>query len=115
MTKQTNTWVKTPKSLMSAKDITPGEKLVYAHMLSQYTFFRNQGKPYKESQESIAEACGMSKRSVVNAVAQLQEKDMLCIVERLKVRGGMVNNVYTVQDTYGINQRTSKEHIAEPF
>lgn len=57
--------------ILTNKDITPIDKLVYMWMRNQYLYFASMKKPYKESTSTIADSVGVSVKSVRNSIERL--------------------------------------------
>lgn len=101
MTKKIPAWFRIPLELASRKDLSSNTKLVYAYMLWRYQFFvDNLDKEYFESQDSIAAALDITRKTVNVAITSLCNAGLLQITEKKKKTGPVVNNYYQVFDVY---------------
>ena len=77
-----------PNAILRRPDVTPGAKLTYMALLS-YAWQKGSCFP---GQDTLADDLGVSKRSVVTYLQQLQEAGLL----HVKRRGLGQTNVYTI-------------------
>lgn len=95
---------------------------LHGYMLNRFIFFKQQNQEYFESQEILADALQISKRTVATLLSDLQEKEY---IKALLVRKGKsFINVYTVYDKhniYDVKATSTKkiklltEELDEPF
>ena len=95
---------------------------LHGYMLNRFIFFKQQNQEYFESQEILADALQISKRTVATLLSDLQEKEY---IKALLVRKGKsFINVYTVYDKhniYDVKATSTKkiklltEEVDEPF
>ena len=66
---QEKPWLKLPLELLQEKELSLSAKVIYVYMLWRYTFFvkERQGL-YFESQETVASACGVSRKTVNESI-----------------------------------------------
>jgi hypothetical protein len=84
MHKKNETWLRIPTALLCSKGMSTSTKLVYCYMLSKWFYFNKASKDYFESQESIASACNLSRKTTNECIASLQQKDYLDVVSKSK-------------------------------
>lgn len=97
-----NIWYKLPAELVKRDDLSLSDKFVYTYMLYRYSFFvLNQKKSYYESQETIASALNLSKRTVATTVKNLIRVGLVRITEKT-FTGSVCTNKYYVDDLYKI-------------
>ncbi len=68
-----------PNYVLHTKELTPYAKVVYAMLLSYAWGKKNNSFP---GQETLAEDCGISERSVRNAIRELETKDFISVIQR---------------------------------
>lgn len=95
---------------------------LHGYMLNRFLFFKQQNQEYFESQEVLADALQISKRTIATLLSDLQEKEYIKAV--LVRKGKSFINVYTVYDThnlYDVKVTATKkikhfiEELDEPF
>lgn len=97
-----NIWYKLPSELVKRDDLSLSDKFVYTYMLYRYSFFvLSQKKSYYESQETIASALNLSKRTVATAIKNLTKVGLVRITEKT-FTGSVCTNKYYVDDLYKI-------------
>lgn len=90
---------------------------LHGYMLNRFLFFKQQNQEYFESQEVLATALQISKRTVATLLSDLQEKHY--IKATLVRKGKSFINVYIVQDKHSMyetkqkNTKPSKQFIDE--
>lgn len=90
---------------------------LHGYMLNRFFFFKQQNQEYFESQEVLATALQISKRTVVTLLSDLLEKDYIKVT--LVRKGKSFINVYIVYDKHTLyetkqnNTRQSKQFIDE--
>lgn len=99
MTQKPSPWFRMPVDLMKRDDLSSNAKLVYAYMLWKYRFFSSKKKDYFESQNTIAEALDISRWTVNQSIAQLQE---LGLLQSKRKKGDALGSacIYSVPDTF---------------
>lgn len=97
-----NTWVRVSHELLKRKDITANAKLVYSFMLDRYMFFNSNGKEYYENMQAIADALGMSRRTVGDSIKTLEELQLVRIFKKkvYATERSVVSHSYHVRDMY---------------
>lgn len=95
---------------------------LHGYMLNRFLFFKQQNQEYFESQEVLADALQISKRTVATLLSDLQEKEYIKAI--LVRKGKSFINVYTVYDKhnlYDVKATSTKkvkhyiEELDEPF
>lgn len=97
---------------------------LHGYMLNRFIFFKQQNQEYFESQEVLADALQISKRTVATLLSDLQEKEYIKVV--LVRKGKSFINVYTIYDKHNLYEvkvastNTKKvkhyiEELDEPF
>jgi hypothetical protein len=107
-----------PVQMIKLNWANPSCVLVYSYMLNKYQFFMSRGLPYYENQETIAEALGMSERTIRSSISLLAQKEFL-YVYRQKVAAGYSNS-YRVENKFNLNfehllSDTHYEDITEEY
>lgn len=96
-------WLKLPLELLQHKELSLSAKVVYVYMLWRYQFFtKTQRASYFESQDTIAEAVGVSRKTVNESVQQLAK---LGFVSYKKTKQ---SSTYEVKDVYRIYNNNNK-------
>lgn len=107
-------WFRIPVALMLRDDLSSNSKLVYAYMLWKYEFFRSTGKDYFESQTTIASHLDISRWTVNQSIAQLQEMNLL---KSRRKKGDTQGSacIYTLPDPYGVysNDKSSGNYTPD--
>ena len=104
-----NAWLKFPVELLTREDITPLVKIVYVYMLQKYHFFVVERKQqYYETQEEISKNCNTGRKAANTAIRTLTNLGWISI-EKQKQRGTVENNIYTVNDVFGVYQDQKKQ------
>lgn len=104
-----NAWLKFPVELLAREDITPLVKIVYVYMLQRYHFFVVERKQqYYETQEEISKNCNTGRKAANTAIRTLTNLGWISI-EKQKQRGTVENNIYTVNDVFGVYQDQKKQ------
>lgn len=106
-------WLKLPLGLLHHKELSLSAKLIYVYMLWRFQFFTKvQKASYFEAQETIADATGVSRKTVNESIQALAK---LGFVSYKKTKQ---SSVYEVKDTYKIYSTNKKEEpmdFEEPF
>ena len=89
-------WCKMPLELLE-KDVALSVKVVYIYMLARSRFFEGQGLDYFESQEAIARATGLTRKTVNLSIQEMQKMQWVELTKS-DSRG----NSYTIKDVYAI-------------
>lgn len=113
MKSQNSPWFRIPIALMQRDDLSSNSKLVYAYMLWKYQFFKSSSKDYFESQTTIAAQLDISRWTVNQSIAQLQELNLLSSRRKAGDTSGSPC-IYTVPDVYGTYASTSSEGDYNP-
>lgn len=74
---------------------TGDQKIIWAQMMRRYRFFSSQGKEWFDNQDKIAEAVGCSVNTVKRFLNALKKHGYLQ-VQKLRLRGFVCSNVYTI-------------------
>lgn len=109
MTNQTNqqenvsiqSFVQIPHSLMKAKHylsrttgepvkLNPSEKLVYVRMKDRWKFFTNQGKGYWDTQQQVADAVGIERKTAMAIIQNFVDHGIFEVAKKSR------NNIYTI-------------------
>lgn len=107
-------WLKLPLGLLQHKELSLSTKVIYVYMLWRFQFFAKvQKASYFEAQETIADATGVSRKTVNESIQQLSK---LGFVSYKKTKQ---SSVYEVNDVYQIYNNNSKKgaqmQTEEPF
>lgn len=105
-------WLKLPLGLLQHKELSLSAKVIYVYMLWRFQFFtRAQKASYFEAQETIADATGVSRKTVNESIQQLSK---LGFVSYKKTKQ---SSVYEIKDVYHIynNKKEVRMEIEEPF
>ena len=105
-------WLKLPLGLLSNEELNLSAKLIYAYMLWRFQFFtKTQKASYFEAQETIADAIGVSRKTVNESIQQLSK---IGFVSYKKTKQ---SSVYEVKDVYRIynNKKEEPVNFEEPF
>ena len=104
-------WLKFPLGLLQHKELNLSTKVIYVYMLCRFQFFTKVQKAlYFEAQETIADATGVSRKTVNESIRQLSE---LGFVSYKKTKQ---SSVYEVKDVYHIyNKKKVEMKTEEPF
>lgn len=80
-------------------NFTGNVKIVYQYMQDRYQFFKRSGKDFFDNQKEIAEACGVSDRTVIQIIQTLCEAGL--VEKRQKsIKGAWHSNAYVVHDVF---------------
>lgn len=110
MHKKQSAWMKMPMELLQ-KELSLSTKIVYAYMLWRYTFFiRDKKGTYFESQDSIAEACSLSRKTVNESIQGLVKIGWLT-----SEKSTMQSCRYTVKDVFDLYTTKQEQEESEPF
>ena len=63
------------------KGLTNNDRVLFAYMLNKYEFFSKFNKPYKESQEELAEAIDVSLATLKRCLKTLVSEGLLEVVQ----------------------------------
>jgi predicted transcriptional regulator len=63
------------------KGLTNNDRVLFAYMLNKYEFFSKFNKPYKESQEELAEAVDVSLATLKRCLKTLTAEGLLEVVQ----------------------------------
>lgn len=96
----TETFLKLPHSILRAKQavslatsellpLSANDKLIFLHMKGRHDYFTGQGSQYFDSQQAIADACGVSVATVKRTIGTLRDHGYLV------VKASMQSNRYT--------------------
>lgn len=80
----TKHWVACFESVLYDKDISPTELRLYLHMKFRHDYLKLKERDYFESYEKMREKTGISKRSIVTAVKNLEGKGLIRVNRRGK-------------------------------
>lgn len=96
MTKDT-TWLKLPLGLLQ-EELSLSTKVIYAYMLWRYVFFRAKaGGTYFESQDTIAKACSVSRKTVNEGIQSLSCAGLLTYKKSTSQ-----SHTYILHDKFGV-------------
>lgn len=104
MKRKDDTWIRIPTKLLCSDNVSTSAKIVYSYMLSKYWYFKSLGKLYFESQESIAQACGLSRKTVNESISALQKVGYLVAVQKTKT-----TLHYDVKDVFDVYTKEAQE------
>lgn len=111
--KKSQSWLKLPLELLQKEDLSMSAKVVYIYMLWRFQFFNSNKAKYFESQDTIAQACGVSRKTVNESIHKLVELGwMTC------TRSTLPSSLYEVKDVFLVYDRSQKrkeEYLEEPF
>jgi len=99
---KTSTWFRLPAELLCNKELSTSTKIVYCYMLSRYQYFSRTRKNYFESQESIAKACALSRKTVNEAISELQKNSYIEVNMKSKT-----TLHYVLRDCFGVYEKES--------
>lgn len=104
-------WLKLPLGLLQNKELGLSAKIIYVYMLWRYQFFTKiQKASYFEAQETIADATGVSRKTVNESISQLSK---IGFVSYKKTKQ---SSIYEVKDAYKIyNKEGAYVQTEEPF
>lgn len=87
---------------------------LHGYMLNRFLFFKQQNQEYFESQEVLAEALQISKRTIATLLSDLHDKGYIKPV--LVRKGKSFINVYTVYDKHNLyDVKVTAIKKAKPF
>jgi CTP-dependent riboflavin kinase len=121
MQEQNSKYFKISQSMLADKRFSTSCCVVYGYMLNKQEYFKTKSKNYFESQQVIADSCGLSKRTVVQCIEELEKAEY--IKTNLIRVGSSFVNTYSVVDIYKmycvVNKQQSKYledfEFDEPF
>lgn len=101
---QEKPWLKLPLDLLQEKELSLSAKVIYVYMLWRYTFFvkERQGL-YFESQETVASACGVSRKTVNESVQKLSSLGWMSYK-----KNSNATSTYTVKDVFNLYETRRK-------
>ena len=79
--------------------LTPTSKLLYRYMLDRYQHFNRLGKKFFDNQEAMAEAIGVTSRTVLNNIKDFVEFGLVQKTAT-KTVGAAHSNAYIVLDIF---------------
>ncbi len=96
----TETFLKLPHSILRAKQavslatgellpFSANDKIIFLYMKGRHDYFTGQGSQYFDSQQAIADACGLSVATVKRTIGTLRDHGYLA------VKGSVQSNRYT--------------------
>jgi len=74
-------------------------------MLSRYQYFSKTKKNYFESQESIAKACALSRKTVNESISELQKRKYIEVNMKSKT-----TLYYVLKDCFGVYEKESSSY-----
>jgi hypothetical protein len=80
-----------PKTFVSSKSLTAEQKLILIYLIDQYVFFNNLKQECFPSEETIAEKCGLSERTVNRHIVKFIAMKVI-IVTRKKFKNHYIIN-----------------------
>jgi len=104
MKRKDDTWIRIPTKLLCSDKVSTSAKVVYSYMLCKHQYFKSSGNVYFESQESIAESCSLSRKTVNESISALQKIGYLVAVQRTKT-----TLHYNVKDAFDVYTKDTKE------
>lgn len=97
MTRKDDAWIRIPIKLLASEHLSTSAKVVYCYMISKDFYFKKSTKPYFESQESIACACNLSRKTVNECITALQKVKYLTVVQKTQT-----TLHYSVKDVFNV-------------
>ena len=104
MKRKDDTWIRIPTKLLCSDKVSTSAKIVYSYMLCKHQYFKSLGKTYFESQDSIAGACSLSRKTVNESISALQKLGYLVAVQKTKT-----SLHYNVKDVFDVYTKDTQE------
>lgn len=79
--------------------LTPASKMLYRYMLDRYQHFTRLNKQFFDNQEALAEAIGVTSRTVLNLIKDMVEFGLIT-KKATKTFGAAHSNSYVVLDIF---------------
>lgn len=84
-----------PKAVFKDTRLSGNAKLIYS-CLSSYSGGQSSSRKVWPSIKTLCEDCGLSDKTVVKHLRQLEELDYIKIIKQKKENGGYANNIYVL-------------------
>lgn len=104
------TFKKDGKDVVQA--FTGNMKVLYRYMFDRYMFFSGTGKEFYDNQAQLADAIGVSERTVVKLVADLCSTGLVEKSHK-KIKGAWHSNAYIVHDIFDKTKFDCGEKVSE--
>lgn len=80
-------------------ELNSSSKVLYQYMLDRYLFFKGNGKFFFDNQDTLAEAVGLSVRSIVDIIKKFVSVGLVSKTVKPQV-GAIHSNAYIVHDIF---------------
>lgn len=87
--------------------LTPTSKMLYRWMMDRYQHFNRLGKKFFDNQDTIAEAIGVTPRTVLNLIKDMSDFGLLS-KSATKTVGAAHSNAYIMFDIFNKNMFITK-------